>query len=124
MKASALWDRDLLTLKGMGERWVSVLRKDMGIGTYAHLLMHYPFRYEDRTVLHNFSFLPKGGHYVQLSGILRRLQMRKGGILGWFSHKDDENVGISLRWFQNASWVRRQYMLGRHYVFVWSIEQG
>ena len=36
-------------LKGVGPQRGELLRKELGIGTFGDLLLHYPFRYVDRT---------------------------------------------------------------------------
>jgi ATP-dependent DNA helicase RecG len=36
-------------LKGIGSQRAEILKKDLGIFRFEHLLEHYPFRYIDRT---------------------------------------------------------------------------
>ena len=48
----ALLQSPIEYLKGVGPQRGEVLRKELGINTFGDLLAHYPFRYVDRSIIH------------------------------------------------------------------------
>ena len=55
-------------LKGGGPARADLLKKELRIFTYGDLLMHYPFRYIDKSKIHKIAELNHDMPYVQLSG--------------------------------------------------------
>ena len=55
-------------LKGVGPARADLLKKKLRIFTYSDLLMHYPFRYIDKSKMHKTAELNQDMPYVQLSG--------------------------------------------------------
>ena len=45
-------DTPIEFLKGVGPQRGELLKKELGIATIGGLLLHYPFRYVDRSVIH------------------------------------------------------------------------
>ena len=70
---SAIFDTRIEYLKGVGPQKAELLNKELGIFTYADLLQHYPFRYEDRT-----TFLKIKDLHEELETVL----LTKGELLG------------------------------------------
>ena len=60
-------------LKGVGTARADALKKELGIFTYFQLLQHYPFRYVDKTRFHKIKDIINDSEYVQIKGILRRI---------------------------------------------------
>jgi len=103
-------------LKGVGTAKADALRKELGIFTYIQLLQHYPFRYVDKTKFHKIKDVKEEGEYVQIKGILRRINSigdgRKRRMTGVF--RDDTGM-IELTWFKGLSWVQN-LQVGMEYI--------
>ena len=55
-------------LKGVGPLRSDLLKKELRIFTYGDLLMHYPFRYIDRSKIHTIAELREAMPNIQLKG--------------------------------------------------------
>lgn len=103
-------------LKGVGAAKADALRKELGIFTYGQLLQHYPFRYVDKTKFHKIKDIKEEGEYVQIKGILRRINTigegRKRRMTGVF--RDDTGM-MELTWFKGLSWVQNM-QVGMEYI--------
>ena len=104
-------------LKGVGPAKSVLLNKELNIFTYADLIQHYPFRYEDRTKFYKISELKDGMPFVQIKGILTFLETagygRKKRIIARI--KDDTGV-LELVWFKGLQWVQKKLQPGVEYV--------
>lgn len=102
-----LLNKSIEYLKGVGTAKADILKKELGIFSYAQLLQHYPYRYVDKTKFHKIADVAEEGEYVQIKGILRRLttvgEGRKRRITGLF--RDDTGT-LELTWFKGLSWVQ------------------
>lgn len=94
-------------LKGVGTAKADLLKKELGIFSAIQLLQHYPYRYVDKTKFHQIKDVVQEGEYVQIKGILRRIQTigegRKRRMTGVFR---DETGFMELTWFKGLSWVQ------------------
>jgi ATP-dependent DNA helicase RecG len=104
-------------LKGVGPQKGSLLNKELGIFTYADLLQHYPFRYEDRTKFFKIRELNQQMSNVQLKGQIRSKQIVGAG------HKQrlvvqfaDETGTVDLVWFKGINWISPKLKSGIDYV--------
>ena len=61
-------------LKGVGPIRADLLKKEFGIFTYNDLLKHYPFRYIDKSKLHNISELRQDMPYIQIKGCVIKFE--------------------------------------------------
>jgi ATP-dependent DNA helicase RecG len=93
-------------LKGVGPVKADLLKKELSIFTYGHLLNYFPYRYIDRTKFHKISELNDQSDYVQIKGILRKIDEQGTGpkrrLVGTFR---DESGVMELVWFKGLSWV-------------------
>lgn len=103
-------------LKGVGPAKLDMLRKELGVFSVIQLLQHYPYRYVDKTKFHQIKDVVQEGEYVQIKGILRRIQTigegRKRRMTGIFR---DETGFMELTWFKGLSWVQN-LQVGVEYV--------
>lgn len=110
-------DSPIEYLKGVGPKKGELLRKELGIATFADLLLAYPSRYIDKTQFHRIADLTEDSGNVQLKGVLRRFSTegegRKTRLVGQFR---DESGVISLVWFTGISWLQKQLVIGQEYV--------
>ncbi len=104
-------------LKGVGPAKSALLNKELNIFTYADLIQHYPFRYEDRTKFYKISELKEGMPFVQIKGFLTFLETagygRKKRLIARI--KDDTGE-LELVWFKGLQWVQKKLQPGVEYV--------
>lgn len=100
-------DTSIEYLKGVGAQRAQTLQSELGIFNFMHLLQHYPFRYVDKTKFHRIADIQSEGDYVQIRGVLRRLEEQGEGakrrIVGTFR---DESGVLELVWFKGLNWVK------------------
>lgn len=94
-----------------------MLKKELGIFTFRDLLMHFPYRYVDKTQFHKIRDLNTTSEVVQLRGILRRLDSigdgRKKRLVGKLR---DDTGAIELVWFKGVFWLEKKLVIGQEYV--------
>lgn len=104
-------------LKGVGPKKSELLQQELSIFTYGDLLFQFPYRYIDKTYFHKVNELNEQSGYVQLNGILRRLDIigegRKKRMVGKFR---DDTGAIELVWFTGVQWLHKNLNVGMQYV--------
>lgn len=110
-------DTSIEYLKGVGPKRAELLKKELGVFTFRGFLMHYPFRYVDKTKFHRIKDIVRDSDNVQLHGILRKLEVigegRKRRLVGRFH---DSSGGIDLVWFKAIHFIEKQLQIGGAYV--------
>ncbi len=110
-------DTPIEYLKGVGPQRAEALKRELGIYTCADLLLHFPFRYIDRTRFHTIRDIKQEGETFQLKGILRRLEtVGEGRAKRLVGTLRDETGAIELVWFQGISWLERSLHVGKEYI--------
>ncbi len=104
-------------LKGVGPARAEVLRNELGVYTFNHLLQYYPFRYVDRSKFYQIADIHDDYTYIQLKGTLVNVQkigkprsMRLVALL-----KDDSGL-IELVWFKGVKWMEQKLTPGVDYI--------
>ena len=104
-------------LKGVGPKRGEVLKSELGIYTYSHLLNYFPFRYIDRSRLIKINQISPDLGNVQLSILIRNLEEvgppRKKRLV---AHAYDETGEIVLVWFKGVKWIKSSIQVGKSYV--------
>ena len=104
-------------LKGVGPLRGELLRKELGIATFGDLLLHYPFRYVDRSVFHRVAELGEDMPQAQLRGRLGPLRTagEKQGrrLTATFT---DASGGLDLVWFKGIRWLQQSLKPGEEYI--------
>ncbi len=103
---SQVLDTPIEYLKGVGPQRGELMRKELGVGTFGDLLLHYPFRYVDRTHFNAIGGINEEGNAVQLRGILRGVRMvgeKQGRRLT--AKLEDATGSIELVWFRGLRWL-------------------
>ncbi len=104
-------------LKGVGERRGALLRSELGVDTFGDLLLHYPFRYEDRTKFHQIGNLSEENGSVQLLGRITDIQdVGQGGKKRLEVVLEDRTGMIKLVWFKSAPWIKKKFKLHSEYL--------
>ncbi|WP_276359254.1 ATP-dependent DNA helicase RecG [Daejeonella sp. H1SJ63] len=104
-------------LKGVGSQRAEILRKDLGIFTYADLLCYYPFRYIDRTRFYKINELDPELPAIQIIGrvISKEIIGEKHTKRLVARFKDDTGI-MELVWFQSIRWMERMVEAGSAYI--------
>ncbi len=104
-------------LKGIGPQKSDLLKKELNLFTYADLIQHYPFRYEDRTQFYRIAELDENMPHVQIKGSIRALEtVGEKAKKRLVAHFYDGSGEMELVWFQAQKWVAKQLKPGVQYV--------
>lgn len=109
-------DTPIEYLKGIGPQRAEVLKKELGIFIYRDLLTYYPFRYVDRTKFYKINEISEDLPYVQLRGVIDRMEVigQKSGKRLSVMFRDNTGM-IELVWFKGYNWVAQKLQLGVEY---------
>jgi ATP-dependent DNA helicase RecG len=112
-----LLSTSIVYLKGVGPERAAVLTKELQVETFGDLLMHYPYRYVDRSRFTLISELNDTQQYVQLKGKFSRMEEhgegRKRRLSAIFS---DESGSVDVIWFNGIKWAKETIQPGMTYV--------
>ena len=100
-------------LKGVGPNRGALLRKELGIHKYGHLLNFFPNRYIDRTRYYKINELQNNAAEVQIIGKIINVKTVEFGknqkrLVATFV---DDTGQIELVWFQGHKWIRESLKL-------------
>ncbi|MGB0888223.1 MAG: ATP-dependent DNA helicase RecG, partial [Vicingaceae bacterium] len=110
-------DTKIEFLKGVGPKRAEMLRKELGIATFGQLLLHYPFRYIDKSKLFKIADINSDEIHIQLRGKvveLRTLGEKRGKRL--VATLKDDTGEIELVWFKGIKWLASSITIGKEYV--------
>ena len=68
----------LAYLKGVGAQKADILQKELGVSTFGHYLLHFPFRYEDRSSQQVIKDASTDNVSIRLKGIIISKEIIKG----------------------------------------------
>jgi ATP-dependent DNA helicase RecG len=100
-------------LKGVGPNRGALLRKELGIHMYGHLLNFFPNRYIDRTRYYKINELQNNVAEVQIIGKIINIKTVEFGknqkrLVATFV---DDTGQMELVWFQGHKWIRESLKL-------------
>ena len=100
-------------LKGVGPNRGTLLRKELGIHKYGHLLNFFPNRYIDRTRYYKINELQNNIAEVQIIGKIINIKTVEFGknqkrLVATFV---DDTGQMELVWFQGQKWIRESLKL-------------
>ena len=111
------FDTKIEFLKGVGPQRADMLKKELRIFTFADLIQHYPFRYEDRSVIHKIRDIDESMQYIQVRGKITYVETVGEKFKKRLVATLADNTGeIELVWFQGISWVEKQLAIGTEFV--------
>jgi ATP-dependent DNA helicase RecG len=114
---AGFFDTPIEYLKGIGPQRAAVINKELNIFTFADLIQHYPFRYEDRTKFYKITELSDELPFVQVKGIIRKKELIGSGFKKRLvAHISDGTGEIELVWFQGINWINDKVKAGTEYV--------
>ena len=104
-------------LKGVGPSRADLLKKELRIFTYGDLLHHYPFRYIDKSIVHNITDLHSDMPFVQLKGKIIKFEekghKKSKRLIAYF--QDDTGI-LELVWFKGIRWIKSSLKLHTNYI--------
>jgi ATP-dependent DNA helicase RecG len=104
-------------LKGVGPQRAALFNKELKIFSFADLIQHYPFRYEDRTKYYAINELSDEMPFVQLKGKIVKKELIGTGFKKRLVAQFTDGLGeIELVWFQGINWVNEKVKPGTEYV--------
>jgi ATP-dependent DNA helicase RecG len=117
MKTVNILDTSIEYLKGVGPVRADVLKKELKIFTFNHLLHYFPFRYVDRSKFHKVSEVNNDTTYFQIKGkIIDLHEVGQGRSRRLVATLWDETGNIELVWFKGIRWVMNKIFPGKDYV--------
>lgn len=110
-------DTPIEYLKGIGPQRAEMLKQELGIFLYRDLLLHYPFRYVDRTVFHTVRDITEEIQTVQLRGFVEKMEVvgTKQGKRLVVLLRDSSGI-VELVWFKGHAWMAQKLQLGFEYI--------
>ncbi len=104
-------------LKGVGPQRAELMRSELGIATFGDFIRHFPFRYIDKSKLQTVAELNEDLPYVQLKGIITRIQLHGGKRVTRMSATFRDQTGtMELVWFQGIRWIREAVKENTEYI--------
>ena len=104
-------------LKGVGPIRSELLRKELNIFTYEDLLLHFPFRYVDKSNIHLISQINDSFPHVQFRGRIKKIEekgnKRSKRLIAYFQ---DSSGVIELIWFKSIRWIKQNLDLDKEYI--------
>jgi ATP-dependent DNA helicase RecG len=111
--------RDIKYVGGVGEARARLLDREIGVRTIGDLLMHFPFRYIDRTRILQIGEVDESyeNSYIQLRcRIVGRSFTGEGPKRRFTVEVNDATGSAELLWFHGAKWIEKRVELGREYL--------
>jgi ATP-dependent DNA helicase RecG len=104
-------------LKGVGPQRGELLKKELGIFTFADMLDHFPYRHVDKTKVNFINEINQQTDYIQLAGVLLNFEIvgNKAGKRLVAQIKDKTGF-LELIWFQGINWIQKTLQPGHSYL--------
>ena len=118
MSLVPFFDTDLAKLRGMTPAKLTLLQTELGMFTYGDLIQYFPFRYEDRTVVHPIATITEEMDHAQFIGRIRfKEKIGTGHRQRIVAQICDETGCIEIVWFQGVKWLEKSLNTGVDYLF-------
>jgi ATP-dependent DNA helicase RecG len=104
-------------LKGVGPVRSELLKKELRIFTYEDLLMHFPFRYVDKSNIYKISEINDSLTQIQFKGKIVKIEekgVKRSKRL--IAHFQDSSGIIELIWFKSIKWIKQNLSLEKEYI--------
>ena len=114
---SALLQKPIEYLKGVGPNRAQLLKKELGIYTLQDILYFFPHRYIDKSKYYTPGELPQTTADVQVFGSISRIetikQKRGSRLVATFT---DGEHSMELVWFRGQQWIQKSIQLNTPYM--------
>lgn len=104
-------------LKGVGPQRADLLKKELGIFTFADLLHHFPYRHVDKTRIMKIGELTAATDFAQVQGIIAYKEvLGEKSARRLVAYLRDETGIVELTWFKGITWMQKALHEGEHYI--------
>jgi len=104
-------------LPGVGPAKAELLKKELNIHTFEHLLYHFPYKYIDKSKIYNIADITPDTDYIQVKGTISNLKTigdkKKQRLTALLS---DATGQIELIWFQGIKYVKQNIKPATEYL--------
>jgi ATP-dependent DNA helicase RecG len=110
-------DSPIEYLKGVGPQRADLLKKELKIFFCKDLLLHFPFRYVDRTKIFSIKEITPDSQYIQLKGTIADwFYEGEGNAKRLVAVLDDDSGSMRLLWFKGFKWIEKSLKLNTEYL--------
>ena len=100
-------DTSIEYIKGVGPAKAEILRSELQLYTFSHLLNYFPFRYIDKREISTISGINDSTQEIQLRGYIVALETLGMGRSMRLEAKFKDKTGvITLVWFKGIKWIK------------------
>lgn len=104
-------------LKGVGPSRGEALNKELKVFNFGDLLRHFPFRYEDRSSIHDIDAIRKDLPFIQIKGKLTNIRIEGSGKKLRLTCKLRDKTGeVELIWFKGVNYIHKILQLDTLYI--------
>lgn len=108
---------DISYLKGVGPQRAEALQKELGIFTWGQLLLHYPFRYIDKSQIVKIRDIQSDNLAIQMMGQFTSVrEVGEGRAKRLIANFSDDTGQMELIWFKGIKWAKAAIQLHVPYV--------
>lgn len=112
-------DQRLQFLPGVGPEKANILQAELDIRTVRDLLLYFPYRYVDRSVIYRICELTNDMPYVQLRGkVLSASEEGLGRSRRYEASFSDDSGIVKLVWFAGINYIKKTVVPGREFVVL------
>ena len=111
-------DTEITYLPGVGPKRAKVLGDELGVKTFADLLMNFPYKHIDRSKLYAIAEVNTEMPFVQIKGRILSFETfemgpRRERVVAHFT--DGQSL-MDLTWFNGGRYARTHYKIGTEYI--------
>lgn len=112
-------DQRLQFLPGVGPEKANILQAELDIRTVRDLLLYFPYRYVDRSVIYRICELTNDMPYVQLRGkVLSASEEGLGRSRRYEASFSDDSGIVKLVWFAGINYIKKTVVPDREFVVL------
>ena len=108
---------DIKFLHGVGPKRAEMLAKQLDIHSYYDLLYYFPYRYVDKSKIHQIRDIEGDMPYIQLKGRFLTFTVNGEGVRKRLNALFSDGTGtIEVVWFNRVKQIQESYHTGVDYV--------
>lgn len=108
--------KDIMYLKGVGEKKALVLKKELNVFTLGDMLYHFPYKYIDKSNYFTINQIASEDVYIQIKGYLVSKEYKKTGKTQRLVYTLEDKTGrVEIVFFKGLSWIDKKLQPKREY---------
>jgi ATP-dependent DNA helicase RecG len=116
--------QDIAYVKGIGPEKAKILNAELQIFTVFDLLNYFPYRYEDRSIIHSIASINYTIDYAQLKGHIKSTKIDKLGNREVLIATLNDGTGqIEMIFFNGIKWLSKFLKIGKEYIVYGKVNQ-